>query len=220
MKQCSKCKQDKELDQFNKDKVGKYGVKSKCKLCISEYNNEYSNVNKSKIQQYYKDNKEYINSKSKEYYESNREHIIQKQIQYGKDNPEVRRKATAKYNKDNPDFYKTYRKNRYHNDPQFKLRLTLSTRLADILKKKNTIKDSSILKLLGCTLDELKQYIENIFKHNMNWDNWGKVWELDHIKPCSSFDLTDIEEQKICFHYTNLQPLYKQENRKKSNKIL
>lgn len=43
----------------------------------------------------------------------------------------------------------------------------------------------------------------------MNWQNWGTVWELDHILPCVSFDLTKLEEQQKCFHYTNLQPLFK-----------
>jgi hypothetical protein len=53
----------------------------------------------------------------------------------------------------------------------------------------------------------------------MTWLNHGQIWEIDHIKPCSSFDLTDLEQQKQCFHYTNLQPLFKTENRQKSNKI-
>lgn len=43
----------------------------------------------------------------------------------------------------------------------------------------------------------------------MNWDNHGEIWEIDHIKPCDSFNLTDIEQQKQCFHYTNTQPLFK-----------
>jgi hypothetical protein len=52
----------------------------------------------------------------------------------------------------------------------------------------------------------------------MSWNNHGSYWEIDHIKPCSSFDLTDIEQQKQCFHYTNLQPLTIYENRSKYNK--
>jgi hypothetical protein len=52
----------------------------------------------------------------------------------------------------------------------------------------------------------------------MNWSNHGIIWEIDHIKPCASFDLTKLEEQKKCFHHTNLQPLFKIDNRKKSNK--
>ena len=53
----------------------------------------------------------------------------------------------------------------------------------------------------------------------MTWDNHG-LWEIDHKIPCDAFDLTNPEEQKKCFHYTNLQPLIKQENRTKSNRIV
>ena len=51
----------------------------------------------------------------------------------------------------------------------------------------------------------------------MNWDNYGQ-WHIDHIRPCASFNLLDPIEQKICFHYTNLQPLWAEDNLKKSNK--
>ena len=58
-------------------------------------------------------------------------------------------------------------------------------------------------------MDKCKQHLESQFKPEMNWENHGKIWEIDHIKPCISFDLTNIEQQKQCFHYTNLQPLFK-----------
>lgn len=54
----------------------------------------------------------------------------------------------------------------------------------------------------------------------MNWNNHGEVWEIDHIIPCSNFDLTKEEEQKKCFHYLNTQPLTFEENRSKSDKII
>lgn len=56
---------------------------------------------------------------------------------------------------------------------------------------------------------ECKQCIEQQFKPEMNWDNHGEMWEIDHIKPCSIFDLTDFKQQEICFHYSNTQPLFK-----------
>ena len=54
----------------------------------------------------------------------------------------------------------------------------------------------------------------------MNWDNYGIVWEIDHIKPCDSFDLTNDEQQKQCFHYKNTRPLLISENRSKGSKYL
>jgi hypothetical protein len=76
-------------------------------------------------------------------------------------------------------------------------------------KKKKTDKITKTEILLGCSFNDCKQYLEQQFKPEMNWDNHGEVWEIDHIKPCDSFDLTDIEQQKQCFHYNNTQPLFK-----------
>ena len=70
-------------------------------------------------------------------------------------------------------------------------------------------KSKSIIELLGCNVGEFKQYLEQQFLPEMTWVNYGKIWEIDHIKPCSSFDLTILEEQQECFHYSNLQPLFK-----------
>jgi hypothetical protein len=218
MKICNKCNIEKQLNEFSKDSKGKLGVKSQCKQCIKEYDLIYKNANKNKTQQYYIDNKERINEQSKEYYNKNREVLIERHTQYGKDNPEVRRKNTAKYLKSNPEYYKIYRKNRYHNDPQFKLRVTLGIRLNKALKTHN--KSTSVLNLIGCSINELKEYIEKQFTDVMSWENHGIYWEVDHILPCDSFNLIDIEQQKQCFHYSNLQPLSKTDNRIKSNKIL
>jgi hypothetical protein len=89
-----------------------------------------------------------------------------------------------------------------------------------LLAIKGSSKSKSTLELLGCTMDQLKQYIETLFKPGMTWGNHGKFgWHLDHIIPCSSFDLTDVEQQKKCFHYTNLQPLWAKDNIKKGSKL-
>ena len=52
----------------------------------------------------------------------------------------------------------------------------------------------------------------------MNFNNYGD-WELDHIKPLTKYDLTDENEIRECFHYSNIQPLWKIDNRKKYNKF-
>ena len=94
-------------------------------------------------------------------------------------------------------------------DPAFKLKETLRKRLYSLLIKNQIPKTYSASNLLGCTIEECKQHLESQFKSEMNWNNHGNIWEIDHIKPCSSFNLADMEQQKQCFHYTNLQPLFK-----------
>jgi len=64
-------------------------------------------------------------------------------------------------------------------------------------------------------LEEFRIYIRGQFQPGMGWENYGHVWELDHIVPCAKFDLTDPEQQKICFRWDNFQPLYVVDNRKK-----
>ena len=70
-------------------------------------------------------------------------------------------------------------------------------------------------------IKELKKYIESKFSPGMNWDNYGKKdgWNIDHIIPCAYYDLNNFEQQKQCFHYTNLQPLWAEDNIRKKNKI-
>jgi len=95
----------------------------------------------------------------------------------------------------------------------------IRSRFKEILKNKNFKKDKSPIELIGCSISDLKFYLESQFKDGMSWENHGiKGWHIDHIKPCSSFDLTDIEQQKQCFHYTNLQPLWWKDNLLKGNK--
>ena len=69
--------------------------------------------------------------------------------------------------------------------------------------------------LIGCSIEKLKKHFEKQFKSDMSWFNYGK-WHIDHIKPCCKFDLRKISEQKKCFHYTNLQPLWAKENFRKN----
>lgn len=75
------------------------------------------------------------------------------------------------------------------------------------------------MELTGCSKDDLYSHLESKFTEGMNWDNYGK-WHIDHIKPCVSFDLTDTEEQKKCFHWTNLQPLWAIDNMRKGAKYV
>ncbi len=115
--------------------------------------------------------------------------------------------------------HKEYEKNRKLTDPEFKLLKTLRSRLGNALRRKNVKKCTNTLELTGCTVKFLIRYIEQQFTEGMTWENHGE-WHIDHILPCASFNLLDEEQQRECFHYTNLQPLWKIDNLKKGAKIL
>jgi hypothetical protein len=97
------------------------------------------------------------------------------------------------------------------NNPTFKLLCVTRIRIYQVLK--GNIKSKKTKELLGCTIEEARKHLEKQFKDGMTWDNHGiKGWHIDHIKPCASFDLSDPKQQKHCFHYTNLQPLWWYDN--------
>ena len=123
---------------------------------------------------------------------------------------------------DNKRYQKKHRKkltqkylDRRKNDPNFKLLTILRGRIKDVLRGHS--KSDSTINVLGCTIEELWQHLEKQFQPNMTKENHGE-WHVDHIIPCTSFDLTDPKQQVKCFHYTNLQPLWALDNLKKGQK--
>lgn len=106
-------------------------------------------------------------------------------------------------------------------DPQFKLAKNLRARLHAAIK--NSQKRGSAVRDLGCTIEELKVYLESKFLPGMTWENWGKgpdKWNIDHIRPLASFDLEDRTQFLVANHYTNLQPLWAVDNLKKGDRCV
>jgi len=104
--------------------------------------------------------------------------------------------------------------NEYRKDPQQQLLNSLRSRLSGLVKKGK--KAASTMELAGCTVAQLRQHLEAQFTDGMSWENYGKHgWHVDHIRPCASFDLVDPEQQRQCFHYSNLQPLWAMDNMRK-----
>ena len=180
-------------DFFHKCSVrSKYGIKSYCKKC----------GNKKALERYYK----------------NREHNLLKQKEWHYSNREKRTKQLREYSYSHRDNRNKYLAKKMKQDGQLKIRKNIRDRMRSAMKGKS--KSKNTMELLGCTIEELKTHLEKQFTHGMNWDNYGKKgWHIDHILPCASFDLTDPEQQRACFHYTNLQPLWATDNYKKKDKI-
>lgn len=221
MKTCQKCNQDKQFIQFNKNKSKKDGLDIYCKECVIENSKKYRPERIILLPQD-PNNKICIKcSKEKSKTEFT---IMTKQS----DGLNTYCKSCIKEDRKNRDWYKNqyneYKKNwenhKYSNNSNYKLKNNFRCRMNSILKKQSTQKNNTSLKYLGCSLEEYKQHLEKQFKPDMNWDNHGIIWEVDHIYPCSKFDLTIEENIYKCFNYNNTQPLYKSENRSKKDKII
>ena len=141
----------------------------------------------------------------KEYYSKNRETKIEKRRNY------------IINNKDKVKEYKKIYKNKMYKDNlSYKLLCCFRTRLSGLISNKT----SNSKDYLGCTILELKEWLSFNFDENINWDNYGEYWHIDHIIPCKSFDLTKDENIYKCFHWSNLAPLEKSKNIEKSSKII
>jgi len=196
-KVCSKCKIEKPLEDFypRKDRATSIGVTPQCRECWSKH-------------------RKWLWRNDQEYRERNDKR--------GKIYNATHKKEKSEYNKDYGEKNKVRRAKRVaarmKTDLNFKLRARLSVRVRSALKQQGTNKSKKTMELLGCTMDFFREYIASQFTNGMTWENYGrKGWNMDHIKPCASFDLTDIEQQKECFHYSNLQPLWETENIHKSS---
>lgn len=234
---CSKCNVEKSLDQYS-NRVGKkflYKL-NKCKQCSSDYNKEYIK-NKTVIPIYDKIckkcsiNKDIIHfqikNNAKDGYKSHCKDCNKKiKKNYNFNNKEKIAFYNHKMYQINKIKIKIYSKNyskkysciKMKNDIYFKIKHRLRGTLNQILKRKNTKKYDSALKLVGCTIKELKYHIENQWEDGMNWNNWSvNGWHVDHIIPIDAFDLNYEYQRKECFNFKNLQPLWSNDNWKKSN---
>jgi len=169
---------------------------------IKKYQEGYRKLHKEELNRKnklrYLTNKEKILNQKKEYYLINKIEILkQRQEYYLKNSKKIILRI------------KNYEKIKFQINLNFKLKKYLRSRMWHVLKKNQ--KSNSTMKLVGCSIEVLKQHLESQFQTGMNWDNYG-LWHVDHIKPCFSFDLSKSKEQAKCFNYKNLRPLWAKEN--------
>ena len=159
----------------------------------------------------------------KQYYINNREKILKKKAIHAKRPKEITRKKN--YNKiyriNNfekiQQWNTVYIRKRYKTDSNYKLIKILRARIRMALRY--NWKAARTTELLGASIPEVWNHLEKQFQPGMTRKNHG-LWHVDHIKPCVAFDLSDSEQQKKCFHYTNLQPLWAFDNISKGAKII
>ena len=173
------------------------------------------------LNKYYQSNKEKITKTSRADYAENKQKRLSRSKEYQKENAErIRLMRAAYYQKFKSKIEEKKnirRKKRMATDPAYAMKCRLRGRLAAALRHFKAQKQNTTIGLLGCRIEELMGHLQSKFLPGMNWNN-RKLWHIDHIRPCASFDLLDPEQQKQCFHYTNLQPLWAADNIRKSDK--
>lgn len=192
----------------------------------------YMAVNKKAKIKFRKTHREKLICKLKEYRVKNKEILAVKNKIRCKKWYLLNKDKVSQYLKDNWKEIKVkrrpkariYKYKRWHSDIKYRLQECLRSNLWSKLNNYQQgikLKSQSTIRLLGCNIDFFIGYLESQFEEGMSWDNYGlHGWHVDHILPCASFDLSDPEQQKLCFHYTNLQPLWAKENLAKRDKIV
>lgn len=208
VKTCKKCKATKSLEEFSYNK-SKGRREARCKRCRSEQSSEYYKKNREAKLAYASDpervkraaTRHKIRYKTDEQY---RERIKAK---------DRARRKTAKYKATR----RGYSKRKWAECINHRLRSTIHKSMRRSLFRTSQ-KSRSIKELAGCTVAQLRSHFESLWREGMNWNNHGigeGCWQIDHIRPISSFDLNDLDQRKACFHWSNLQPLWQVDNLRK-----
>lgn len=211
LKICTKCGVAKPSDaaHFSKDPKQSSGLRPNCKDCSS-----------AAAKARYVRNKGRIDAKAAEYRAANLEKVRardraahQRKLETDPEGYKAKRRAyhqrAGKYK------FRAWFKKRMKEDPKFRVSVNLGARFRQFVKNKP---QGGFQAIVGYTHAELHAHIEAQFDATMSWDNYGSVWEIDHKRPVSSFDLPD--EAALCWALTNLRPLACSANRKKSNTII
>jgi hypothetical protein len=213
---CSTCKEEKLICYFGSHKKTKDGKRTSCKECENKKIKEWRLKNPEKVklqkQRYLKKYPQKNLDRGKIYRENNVEKEKERSNKW-RENNSGHSLLYYQKNKDKINYNILIKKK---NNPIFKLKTHYRTKLNKILGSK---KDGKTFNIIGCTPQYLKEYLENQFTDGMNWNNHGLFgWHIDHIIPLSSAD-TEEELYKLC-HYSNLQPLWAEDNLRKGNKII
>ncbi|MFA6433027.1 MAG: hypothetical protein WCV82_04450 [Candidatus Paceibacterota bacterium] len=233
-KKCVKCQQTKPIDEFYQNPKGdgrRIGRCDKCRSDAARVNHKIRSADptyaaqaresrkvwrarnrerakKARHENYVK-NRERDLAKNKIWQQENKERVAVAKRAYESTHREIYRASMQRWRKSEKG--KSYHRNRIKTNPTYHIKCRLRCRLKDALRAGKLSKSLKTAELLGCTPEHLKTHLESMFYDGMTWDNMGygpDKWQIDHVRPVGLFDLTDPEQQKACFHWTNLQPLW------------
>lgn len=196
-KVCRVCLVEKDLDSFPPTIENSDGHLNLCRECKRIRDNQYSRRRNAK----------------------DHSKVTARNAAWAKENREQDLARKRRYNREHlGDFLLWCRKRRATN-LDFKLKGILRCRLR--LALNGQTKSARTMEMIGCSTEELRKHLEAKWSVGMSWDNYGGKtgWQIDHILPCASFNMSKSEDQRRCFHFTNLQPLWAGENRAKGTKV-
>jgi len=186
--------------------------KEKRRVYLDKYMTEHKEKIKTYTSKYNKEHK----SERKLYNLKNKEKYQQYRLAHEKEIKKYRRQYELEHKKEINIRRRKYVKNNLSARIIIRLRSRIQGAIKHNRKSKHTVE------LIMCSIPEFKTHIEKQWLPGMSWDNWGcgeNKWHIDHIIPCSFFDMSDPVEQHVCFRYQNQQPLWQPDNLKKSDKI-
>jgi hypothetical protein len=231
---CFKCKEEKPISEFHRNKRNKDGYKGQCKSCCRKYiddnieiKREYEKIHRKTDE--FREKRRVYDEKYHQTDQYQEYHQRYYKRDYVKENRSIERRTpeyrvqNKKWRDANADWLIPKQREwaeKYRQREDVRVKSSMRARIRNLLKKAEANKYYSLTEVLGCDVETFRAHLESQFTDGMNWLNYGQgydKWNIDHIKPCIAFDLIDPEEQKKCFHYTNLQPLWQTDNFSKNS---
>jgi hypothetical protein len=237
--ECKQCRSehDKKIYEESKDKSAERNKKyrDKNRSAIRAKGREYHQEHKEQAVLYRKENAESIRANAKayrtrirsksiaylrDYYRQNKESLLVKQKEYAENNKGKIQKRQREYAKANrPSIrarFSAWQKQRKQSDVGYRILCNLRRHVNRAIRK--TEKSAKTKELIGCSMAELRAHLESMFLVGMTWANYGQ-WHVDHIIPCCKFDMSNPEEQRRCYNWKNLQPLWAVDNIRKGGRV-
>ena len=214
-KTCSVCEIEKPFAEFGKRTKSKDGLMPRCKVCERERSKAYRERNK-----------EELSEKAKARYQKNRTKTLERVKKYSNENKErIKDYKRSYYLKNKEEIVKRNSKNvskRRKESLELRVAHVVSNAVRTALKKQGKSKGGSTFSALPYSPQDLIEHLESQFDENMNWENYGSYWEIDHIYPQSLLPYNSLQHENFtkCWALSNLQPLELSENRSKSNKVI
>lgn len=193
---------------------------------LREYRKRYYEQNREREREWSRHwhiaNREHKAAKSRQWRENNPGRIQELSRRWRESNSEAKSASAKRWHAANRERTTERLRNRRREDPQVNLATKIRNRISGAIRRcqRGSEKAGATISLLGCSFNEFKVHIERQFTRGMTWEKLmkGEI-HLDHIRPISSFDLTDPEQQADAFNYLNVMPLWAKANLSKSNRI-